>query len=294
MFDRIFGNYLVESGKLTDKDLETVYTCQEQKSARLGVIAVSEKLMTIEQVEEVNQLQAVCDKRFGDIAVEKGYFNDEQVRRLLHLQGNSFLAFLQSVEDCGFMNMEQANETLLAFQKDKNYTQANMEDFKSCDIDCIVPIYVYEQPSLLQELCGVMVRTVSRLVDYHVFIKQPYIVKDYPFSCFCMQKLGGKHTILTTLSGSSEAMMKAAIGFAGERFIDNEEDSLDALCELINCVNGLFATDLSNRFVDVDMEVPHYQSSEGTLRGESLLCLPMVVCGKEVNLVATLDQPYTL
>lgn len=294
MFDRIFGNYLVESGKLTDKDLETVYTCQEQKRARLGVIAVSEKLMTIEQVEEVNQLQAVCDKRFGDIAVEKGYFNDEQVRRLLHLQGNSFLAFLQSVEDCGFMNMEQANDSLATFQKDMNYTQANMEDFKSCDIDRIVPIYLYDQPSLLQELCGVMVRTINRLVDYHVCIKKPYIVKEYSFKYFCMQKLSGKHTILTTLSGSAEAMKQAAIGFAGERFIENEEDSLDALCELINCVNGLLATDLSNRMIEIDMDVPHYQMTEGTLRADNLLCLPLIIRGEEINLVTVLDQPYTI
>ena len=76
MFDRIFANYLVSEGKLDEKKLAEVFTSQAEKRVRLGVIAVSEKMMTIEQVEEVNQLQAIYDKRFGDIAIEKGYLTD--------------------------------------------------------------------------------------------------------------------------------------------------------------------------------------------------------------------------
>lgn len=292
MFDRIFANYLVKTGKLTEKDLSSIFSTQEEKRVRLGVIAVSEKLMTMEQVEEVNQLQAVCDKRFGDIAVEKNYLNNEQVSRLLQLQGNAFLALVQSISDGGYMSMEQINNTLVAFQKENNYTLMNMEDFRSCDIDRIIPIYLYEQPQFIQELCGVMVRTVNRLVDYHVYIKKPYEVKEYSFEQFCMQKLGGEHTLLTSLSGSSDSLKQAAIGFAGERYIETEDDALDALCELINCVNGLYATELSTKHIDVDMEVPHYQATKGTLRADKLLCLPLIICGKEVDLITALDQPY--
>ncbi len=85
MFDRIFANYLLDEGKISKRDLDDIFLAQEQKRVRLGVIAVSEKLMTIEQVEEVNQLQAIYDKRFGDIATQKGYLTDEQVSRLLVL-----------------------------------------------------------------------------------------------------------------------------------------------------------------------------------------------------------------
>ena len=100
MFDRIFANYLVECGKIKEQDLNSIFANQESKRVRLGVIAVAEKLMTIEQVEEVNQLQAILDNRFGDIAVEKGYLNDEQVSRLLVLQGNAYLALIQSIVKC--------------------------------------------------------------------------------------------------------------------------------------------------------------------------------------------------
>ncbi len=294
MFDRIFANYLVESGKLTADKLDSVFSSQEQKRVRLGVIAVSEKLMTIDQVEEVNQLQAVCDKRFGDIAIEKGYLDDEQVKRLLKLQANAFLVLIQAIEDAGLLSMAQIDEALNEYQKKNSLTLSNMEDLKSCDIDRIIPIFVYEQNDFVNELCGVMVRTVSRLVDYHVFIDKPYLVKDYPYELLCTQELVGQHNFLTSLSGSSEALVKAAYGFAGEQFIDTTEDALDALCELINCVNGLFATELSSRDVMVDMEAPHYYEKSGTLKADEILCLPMMIFGKKINVLITFNQKYSL
>ena len=86
MINRLFGNYLVEAGKITQAQLDEVIETQKKVRVKLGLIAVAEKLMTPEQADEVNHLQAIMDKRYGDIAVEKGYLTDEQVGRLLGLQ----------------------------------------------------------------------------------------------------------------------------------------------------------------------------------------------------------------
>ena len=85
MLDRLLGKYMVEKGILTKDQLRQVYHLQEANRAKLGVIAVSEKLMSIAQAEQVNALQATVDKRFGDIAIEKGYLTESQVARLLEL-----------------------------------------------------------------------------------------------------------------------------------------------------------------------------------------------------------------
>lgn len=62
--------------------------CTEKGEVKLGLIAVSEKLLTQEQADKINRKQALEDKRFGDIAVEMGYLTESQVSRLLQLQGN--------------------------------------------------------------------------------------------------------------------------------------------------------------------------------------------------------------
>lgn len=295
MFDRIFANYLVDTGRLTEKNLGEIFSSQEQKRVRLGVIAVSEKLMSIEQVEEVNQLQAIYDKRFGDIAVEKGYLTDEQVSRLLVLQGNGFLAFMQSIVDEKYMSMAEVTEALDEYQKANNFTLMNMEDLKSCDIDRIIPIFIYNQPEMIQKLSGVMLRTMARLIDYHVYIKKPSVVSEYPFEALCLQELAGEHRIMTALSGDiNEAMKEAAIGFAGSENISEEDDVLDAICELINCVNGLLATEMSSKSVDIDMLAPFAQRTTGSLKSDSMLCLPIVIYGKTIDLLVQLDKDYTV
>ncbi|MCR5799452.1 MAG: chemotaxis protein CheX [Lachnospiraceae bacterium] len=294
MFDRMFANYLAQCGKLSDRDLEDIFAAQDSKRVRLGVIAVSEKLMTIEQVEEVNQLQAILDKRFGDITVEKGYLNEEQVSRLLVLQGNAYLAFVQAVVDGGYLSMEEVEDMLVRYQKDNNLTLSNIEDLKSCDISRIINIFLYTQNDMAKEMAGVFIRTIVRLVDFHSYIKKPSVLKEYPFKVLCTQGIKGDHKILTALSGDLNPDLKTiASSFAGETNVTCDEDVLDALCELINCVNGLYATDVSNREIDIDMEAPLGQNEAGILKASTILCVPMVVCNKSIDFLLVIDQDYT-
>ena len=165
MFDRIFANYLVETGKLSEQNVEVIFSTKEERHARLGVIAVSERVITVEQAEEINQLQAIYDKRFGDIAVDNGYLTIEQVERLLDLQGNAFLTFVQAIIDHGCLTMDEINESLESYQKKNALTLSDMENLKSCEIERIVPIFFYKQPELLIDLGGVFLRSLYRLVD---------------------------------------------------------------------------------------------------------------------------------
>ena len=294
MFDRIFANYLVETGKLSSQNVEVIISTKEERRARLGVIAVSEKVLTIDQAEEINQLQALYDKRFGDIAIDNGYLTREQVDRLLHLQGNGFLTFVQSIIDHGCLTMDEINSSLDAYQKENALTLGDMENLKSCEIEKIIPIFLFKQPEYLVSLSGVFLRTLYRLVDYRVYMKKPYITNELPFEYISMQELFGEHLILTSVSGNLDAMQQTAIGFAGAEYINTEEDSLDALCELINCVNGMFATRMSQEDVDLDMKVPEFHSKPGTLSSQSLLCIPVVIFDHEITIALSLDNEYSV
>lgn len=294
MFDRIFANYLVEIGKLSEQNVEVIFSTKEERRARLGVIAVSEKMLTTEQADEINQLQAVYDKRFGDIAIDNGFLSTEQVERLLGLQGNAFLTFIQSIVDHGCLTMEEINDALDRYQKDYSLTLTDIENLKSCEIENIVPIFLFKQPELLISLCGVILRTVYRLVDHRVFMKQPYVTTEVPYSYISMQELFGDHSILNVVCGDMDTLKKVAIGFAGDELINNEEDCLDGLCELINSINGMFASKMSQEDMDLDMRVPQYHLTPGTLKAESLLCIPVVVFNQELTFVLSLDTPYSI
>ena len=294
MFDRIFANYLVDKQMLGPECLEKIFELQDQKRVRLGVIAVSEKLMTNEQVEEVNKLQSITDKRFGDLAVEKGYLSDNQVTRLLALQGNSFLSFVQATVDLGYMNMNDIVEAQNEYQKENSYTLTDMDNLKSCDIDRIMPIYVYDLPGYAKEIIGVAARTLSRLVDYHIYIDKPYTSDKLIGENLCHQASEGDFNILLAVSGEEEAMMKTAIGFAGEQYIEDTEDALDSVCELINCINGIFATEISRRSIDIDMLAPSYKVGAGVINSEEIINVPVYLFGRPLTLSVILSDNYTI
>lgn len=170
MFDRIFGNYLIETGELTKEQLQFVYEMQETSRSRLGIIAVTEQMMTVEQVDEVNKLQAVMDKRFGDIAVSNQYLTEEQVSNLLKLQGNRYITFIQSIVDKDYITLDRLNLLLESYQKENGYNDSDMEKLKSCDIDSVLPYYINIQSEVLSELTSTFIRTFVRLVDYNAYI----------------------------------------------------------------------------------------------------------------------------
>jgi len=53
MIHILFGNYLKKAGKLSAEQLANVYEEQKKVRVKLGLIAVAENLMTIEQADEV-------------------------------------------------------------------------------------------------------------------------------------------------------------------------------------------------------------------------------------------------
>jgi len=293
MFDRIFADYLVECGKLTADNVKSIFSLESSKRVRLGVIAVSEKLMSIEQVNEVNQLQTVLDKRFGDIAIEKGYLNEEQVSRLLVLQGNAYLSFIQTVVDNGFLTMAETEEMLSKYQSDYSLTTSNIEDLKSCDVNRIIPIYLFSANEHGQALAGKVIRTMIRLVDFRSYIKKPVIVSEYQYQQMSAQAISGDYTMFTALSGPIDSLLNIAFAFAGEDNIEDTDDVLDALCEFVNCANGLYASDMSNRDVDIDMEAPLALNQPGVLKADAILCLPIVACGRQFDLLIVSNQEYS-
>ncbi len=292
MFDRIFGNYLLESGALTKDQLLSVYEAQVNSRSRLGLIAVTEQMMSLEQVDEVNKLQAVMDKRFGDIAVTCGYLSESQVKHLLNLQGNRYLVFNQVIVDKGYLTLETINSILHLYQKEKGYTLTDIENLKSCEIDRVLPYFLELDSDVLTGLVGTFVRTVARLMDYNAYVDSSYKVTSYAASQISYQISEGDHRVFSCIAADEASMMKSAICFAGEKFVDNSEDALDANAEFINCVNGLFATKLSNddQPLELDMYPPLYHEASSTISGEDMYVIPIYIDSVRFDLLVSIDS----
>lgn len=260
----------------------------------MGFLAVAEKLMTEEQAEEVNRPQAIRDQRFGDIAVEKGYLTEEQIGNLLKKQGNIYMLFVQTILDKGYMTLPEIEAHLEKYQKENGFSHTDMDDIVSGDINRTVKLFLPTYPKMYDRLCGIAIRTIIRLIYSGAYVEKAYFVDELSADNLAIQKLEGAHTIWTGFAGAGDNLLSIAETFAQEEFESVDLDALDAVGEFINCINGLYASELSSENVSVDMLPPDFYENEVTVRGEKFCVFPIIINGKNIHLIVSIDSEFSI
>ena len=143
MFSQLFGKYLVEKEIISSDDYATSIQKQLSVRVKLGTIAIAEGLLSEDEVETINKLQMQYDKRFGDIAVEKGLLSAYEIDNLLEKQGNPYIQFIQALTDCTSLSATVLEKTLAVFQKEKGFSDEEMDALKNDDVDTLIPIFAF-------------------------------------------------------------------------------------------------------------------------------------------------------
>ncbi len=289
MLDRLFGNYLVNKGKLLPSQLEMLLTKADQRRYRLGAIAVSEKIISVAQAEEINALQATKDEHFGNLAIEKGYMGEGQVEALLAKQSDPYSVFRDLVLEAQILREEDFSLWLKEFQQENWFTDEEMEILQHGEIAEIVPLFLEEEQKKYSEYFTYALKNIYRLVDCHAFLEKSQSVNRIQGEAVATQRLREGQNLKCALYGKMDALQNVAVRYTREEFIETEEDILDASCELLNCMNGLYASALSTPESYVRLEPPSYR---GILPGEeqaSWAQLPVRI-GKDRIFLAVTDQ----
>ena len=285
MIASIVGNYLKDVGLLSEEQLYDLLAEHRKVRAKLGIIAVAEGLMSQEEADRVNRLQAIMDMRFGDIAIEEGYLTEGQVETLLKKQGNAYLAFAQALENQQLMLIEQLEQLLIDFQYDNNFTSSDMEKLKSDDIDQILTLFLPLEGTKYEKITSVAVRTIMRLIDLDVCVGRGYLANRREIGNGAMQKVTGKVGFTTALVGRGNALCSMASVYGQETFNTIDEDALDAIGEIVNCINGLAATSMEHQDNTLDLCPPEFAEEAEAIVSDEMLVLPLRVLGKKVDLI---------
>ncbi|HWT27426.1 MAG TPA: chemotaxis protein CheX [Mobilitalea sp.] len=290
MFGQYFGNYLVEKNKISQKQYEDAIRLQQSSRAKLGFIAVAEKLLTNKQAEEINELQKTMDHRFGDIAIEKGYLLTEEVTYLLNMQGNPYLMFVQVLTENNILSYDEIEASLEEFKKDNGFSDSDLDALKSGDIDRIIPVFVDVDVPFGGECISLTIRNLVRFIDSNVTLKKAYKVKDYAFGNLAYQQMIGDHQIFVGFAGKHKELLAIAQPFAKEAFSDMDEDAFDSVCEFINCSNGLYASKLSLEDIHIDMTPPLFFTGKRISSNGDIYVVPVIINGKQNDLLISVNS----
>lgn len=289
MVSSIVGNYLIEKGLLTGEQFRDILNEQQKVRVKLGLIAVAEGLMTQEEADRVNQLQAVMDRRFGDIAVEKGYLTEGQVNSLLKKQGNAYLAFAQAMENQQLMTIEQLEQILLDYRCENNFTASDMDALKSDDVDSILPLFLPVDSEAYYGIAGTAVRTLMRLVDTGLYPDKAYIMQKTEDENGALQKVEGEKGFVSALGGKGNALQFTASVFGQEKFASVDEDALDAISELLNCINGLYVSECKDGS-SLELMPPSFKTGIQGFESRKMLVLPIHIKNDCVDLMIAIGD----
>lgn len=289
MFTNIFGNYLVRKNIITDDEFLSIKMQIDKTRVKLGLIAVSEKLMTEKQAEEVNLKQQMMDKKFGDIAISLGYLNEVQVERLLALQGNEYMRFCQSAVDKNILTLEQIEGALDYYKKENGFTFSDMEDIKSGDVDRVLPLFLPELPDgPFVDLLAVTFRCINRLASDDISIKRGYTTSDYRTGAVAMQEIVGDYNVLTAFSGDDKGILAIAEAFAKQFFDEVDVNALDSVGEFINISDGLFATAKSQEGMELNLLPPRLSKDPVEIKGSTIVVIPIFINQQPLDWIVSL------
>lgn len=290
MIANIIANYLVNKGQISLEQYIKLFDELQKVKPKLGLIAVHEGLMTEYQADTVNMLQATMNMKFGDLSVEKGFMTPDQVKELLKKQGNPYLSVAQALENMGIMRLTDLDLVMKKYQAENELTTSSLEALKSDDIDRIVPLYIPADADEYLDIALLAVKTIMRCVNNNIMLMKAYFTDELDIQNGALQFVDGDPCLTTAICGDGNSLLDMASEFGKEDFERVDMDALDAIAELINCVNGMYASEKSLQRIQMELYPPEFDDCIECITDSKMLVLPMIVGEKSINLVFCIGE----
>lgn len=288
MFSQFLGHYLVQNDLITAEQFSSCMDYIRQNRVKLGLIAETEGLLTHAQANELNQLQMQTDKRFGDLAVEKGYLTETDVKYLLGRQGNPYLIFVQALEENNFLTRDEINDAIENFKTANGLTDEVVQAIQNGDIEKMLPAFVDVDNDKYIALIGLTLRNIVRFVSSYIRIEKGSFASSLSSRYIVYQHTTGDFDGFLGFTCDDDSILTIAENFGKEKFAKVDEDALDSVCEFTNCVNGLYATELSYQNITIDMLPPEFYFDVTVKDKGDFFILPLYINGGKTNLIVKL------
>jgi CheY-specific phosphatase CheX len=275
MINRLFGNFLVEKQKITQEQLDSLLPVEKDFKAEVETIVVILRIMTPTAVIELLDRIDTENERFGDKAVEEGCLTDDKLDTILTYQNNNFMKFVQLLINNGHTSLGEINKLISNFQTERGYGNAQLSSLIHDDLEQCVNIFVPLKSLPLKTLVRTIVGTMKRMIDSDAYLDKAYVTKTIQLDKYASQMIIGDMRIKVYMTAPEDGLLGIANYFTGDTYESVNDDALDNVSEFINCINGLYATDLSYEDVSVDMNSPEYSLEGPLISNSKVYVIPM-------------------
>lgn len=141
------------------------------------------------------------------------------------------------------------------------FTESELNVLKEGDTKSLVAAFVKMKNERYNMQLQCVLKSLQLYLGDSIELRKVNEVKDMKVSSLGCQLMGGDEDVFLGISGKENALIKAASLFAQEEFKTLDSDVYDAICEMINCINGMFASELSGKDIEVTLELPVFHAA---------------------------------
>lgn len=260
MYTQFFGNYLLQKGILTTKQLTDALSEQSKVHIKLGTLAIHAGYMTANEVDTVVGLQMQRDMKFGELAMENGYLTEEQVNTLLESQKPDYLLLGQVLIEQGILTNTQFENILIEYQSENEIYDLDLTAFQQKKFDEMISslgtFANTEYEKHLAEYLQLFVNNLIRFIGNDFTLLDPIPCEEYPTVYTVFQKVYGNFDLNSYLDVNETTAIEFASRYANDSFADFNEYVSASLEDFLNLHNGLFTVNMSNAYSSELMLTP--------------------------------------
>jgi CheY-specific phosphatase CheX len=287
MFGLYFCYYLLEKNKISQSEFDELVLQLHNTRAKLGAIAVAEKLLTTKQAEEINEYQKTMNQRFGDIAIEKGYLLEEEVTYLLRRQENTYIKLVQLLLEKHKFTMHLIKELLEQYKTEEKLSDDEIDSLLSDDVDSIISVFIESNAPYLGDCASLLIRNIIRFVNHEIILQKAYLSKNYSSTVMVCQRIIGEKNISVGLAGEESALLAIAGPYAKQQYCSFNQEVIHSLYDFMNCSNRLYASTLNSKGIQMELTPPEYYCNLSLVASEAIYIIPFSIQKKRIDLIVT-------
>jgi hypothetical protein len=285
MFTQFFGQFLLNNELITSEELKNVFKNMKNTRLKLGMIAINEGFLNVKQVNKINNLQKTNDKRFGDIAIEKKYLNNLQLEIILNKQQSEHLVLAQTIVNLGYMSMNEFAEALNVYKLHYGLSDDSFEKLKCGKIDNVIYNMLEIDDQAIKEYVTLFYKNIVRFITSEVHISKSFkLTEKDQYNFVFEQEIFGDKQIYTAYTGEKNVLIPFSEIYAGEKIENFDEFSIDVCKEFLNLNNGLFAVNMSNKGILLNLKIQNFKENY-VANGKELYCIPFHTNLGDINLI---------
>ena len=249
-----FAQYLLNEGKVGQRDIPALLKKTAEHKADAPVTALRKGMLSAEQIASIKS--DVSGDEFLREAGKNGLLSAVQMEELRSAVRDDDLAFAQALLDENMVTFTELSDLF------KAYDALEISPVRTAVKKRALESGLEMEADRYGAFSELFVHSLKRFMDTTVVVNTSEPIQESAeLSHIVSQRLIGGVSMVTGVYAKDEVFLEMARRYSHEDIHEVDALAVDCICEFLNVVNGLFAVDMARDDMEIDLDMPRVQEN---------------------------------